>query len=881
MIARPGVESCPKLGFGGRLWLLGVLVLLGLPQGAQPQSSLALGSWCGGVPANPVIMENCKIGNPPDEWDNIVGVGDLGIQGFATEISVNRGETVYFKIKAPGVTSYRLDIYRLGYYGGNGARKIATLQPSAPLPQTQGACASDPTTGLIDCGNWQVSASWPGSQTANSVSGIYIAKAVRTDTGGASHIVFVVRDDARNSDLLFQTSDTTWQAYNDYGGNSLYVGSVPPPSDGRAFKVSYNRPFTTRVSSPGSWLLRSEYPMVRWLEANGYDVTYFTGVDSDRYGDLIKNHKVFLSVGHDEYWSRTQRDKVEAARASGVNLAFFSGNEVFWKTRWEPSSFGVDGSQSPTAHRTLVCYKDTNASTPPAATKLDPMPGVTTGTWRDPRFGPPLDGARPENALTGTISTGANPPSSWIEVPATLGKSNSFWRKTGMEFLADGYVTFLAPFTLGWEFDSDLSNGSRPPNLAQLSSTTRCVQYLITPVHGFWNPLPNGMCEPVAHQATLYTLGTARVFSAGSTDWSWGLDPVHDASSSCAVYGFPHCYADWRMQQATINLFEDMGTQAHTPRLYPRSYPEMGDFNGDGNPDILWYYQSTGEVYLWLMNGLASSSVHSVATVTDLNWQIVTVGDFDGDGKSDLLWRHRLTGDVRIWLMNGYLVTANNAIDRVDRRWWIVGTGDFNHDGRTDILWRYATLVQMWLMNGTSVLQNNFVGQATSSEWWIVGLSDHNGDGTSDILWHHVPGGEVHLWLMNGSSILSSTSLGAAPEPNWWIVGTGDHNGDGKADILWQYRSGDHRLSGLVYVWLMNGDQQLAVLGVDRFAELNWELLGFGDYDKNGRADLLWRHGITGEVMIWLTGGNGNAVTVTTKSSLGTVHPNWRIIASP
>src|SRR5262249_54986470 len=153
----------------------------------------------------------------------------------------------------------------------------------------------------------------------------------------------VVRDDASHSDLLFQTSDTTWQAYNQYGGFSLYQGSPQ-----RATKVSYNRPFATRGQSggfgPSDWVFYGEYPTIRWLEANGYNVTYTSGVDSDRRGALIKNHKAFLSVGHDEYWSAAQRTNVEAARGASVHLAFLSGNEVFWKTRWEAST---DGSSTP------------------------------------------------------------------------------------------------------------------------------------------------------------------------------------------------------------------------------------------------------------------------------------------------------------------------------------------------------------------------------------------------------------------------------------------------------------------------------------------------------------------------------------------------------
>ena len=144
-----------------------------------------------------------------------------------------------------------------------------------------------------------MSASW--AVPTNAVSGIYLARAVREDVTGelASHIPFIVRDDDGGSDLLFQTSDTTWQAYNQYGGYSLYAGSPA----GHAHKVSYNRPFTTRGDAPEDWLFNAEYPMLRWLERNGYDVSYFTGVDSDRLGGELLEHEAFLSVGHDEYWS--------------------------------------------------------------------------------------------------------------------------------------------------------------------------------------------------------------------------------------------------------------------------------------------------------------------------------------------------------------------------------------------------------------------------------------------------------------------------------------------------------------------------------------------------------------------------------------------------
>ena len=216
---------------------------------------------------NPVACENTLPGNPKSEWD-VSGSGSATIQGFTTDISTNVGGTVQFKIDTPA-RSYRLDIYRMGYYGGNGARKVATVNPSAALPQNQPNCLVASTTGLVDCGNWAVSASW--TVPTSAVSGIYFAKLVRTDgTTGSSHVMFIVRNDASTSAVLFQTSDTTWQAYNQYGGNSLYVGSPA----GRAYKVSYNRPFTTRGTGPEDWVFNAEYPMVRFLESNGYDVSY-------------------------------------------------------------------------------------------------------------------------------------------------------------------------------------------------------------------------------------------------------------------------------------------------------------------------------------------------------------------------------------------------------------------------------------------------------------------------------------------------------------------------------------------------------------------------------------------------------------------------------
>src|ERR1700756_196218 len=221
------------------------------------------------APRNAIEAENCLPGNPSSQW-YVSGTGSKNIQGFTTDISVNAGQTVFFKISTIAV-AYRIDIYRLGYYQGQGARLVASISPSAILPQLQPACLTDNSTGLTDCGNWAVSASWAVPATATS--GVYQALLVRLDTGDIGQILFIVRNDSSHSDILVQTSDLNWQAYNDYGGNSLYSGNPA----GRAYKVSYNRPFN--VPNLNAWFFSWEYPMLRWLEENGYDITYFTGVD--------------------------------------------------------------------------------------------------------------------------------------------------------------------------------------------------------------------------------------------------------------------------------------------------------------------------------------------------------------------------------------------------------------------------------------------------------------------------------------------------------------------------------------------------------------------------------------------------------------------------
>ncbi len=494
------------------------------------------------APKNPIEAENCLPGTPASQW-YVDGSGSPNIQGFTTDISVNVGQTIFFKISTPAA-SYRIDIYRLGYYQGNDGRFVTSISPSVSLPQIQPSCLTDSSTGLIDCGNWGISASWTVPSTATS--GIYYAKLLRLDTGEASPLIFVVRNDSSHSDILVQTSDPTWQAYNAYGGNSFYSGNPV----GRAYKVSYNRPVNAGQSTHLDFF-SFEYEIVRFLEANGYDATYFTGVDTDRNGALITQHKVFMSVGHDEYWSGGQRTNVEAARdaaSNPVSLIFFSGNEVFWKTRWEAS---IDGTSTP--YRTLVCYKETSTNGT-YGSKIDPAdPPTWTGLWRDARFSPPADGGHPENALSGVMSQVSAPQNNAITVPQDDGRMR-FWRNTSIATLGPGQVATLPQSTLGYESDEDVDNGFRPAGLIRLSTTTVAVsQYLyFSPTSGYY--FSNGT---ETHHLTLYRARSgALVFGAGTILWSWGVDSDH-----AGYAGLP---ADPNMRQANVNLLADMGAQPAT-----------------------------------------------------------------------------------------------------------------------------------------------------------------------------------------------------------------------------------------------------------------------------------------------------------------------------
>jgi hypothetical protein len=262
------------------------------------------------------------------------------IQGFVSHLSVQPGETLKVYVSADPADSYRLDIFRMGYYGGAGARLVKTISPlGAPgIDATPQPVPADGPNHIVEC-RWEESVGL--EIPADWVSGVYLGKiSTWRNTESEAYVVFVVRDD-RPADLLCQVSDFTWIAYNRWPRwHSLYDTPTTPWGAGQpdSYDAGFDRPyavywngypagFEPLTNGSGEFLM-TEFPLVYWLEKEGYDVSYISCLDTHEDGAGLLRAKAFLSVGHDEYWTQQQFDNVTRARDAGVSLAFLSGNSV-------------------------------------------------------------------------------------------------------------------------------------------------------------------------------------------------------------------------------------------------------------------------------------------------------------------------------------------------------------------------------------------------------------------------------------------------------------------------------------------------------------------------------------------------------------------------
>jgi hypothetical protein len=289
----------------------------------------------GAEPAgNPVVQENQRPGTR--EWmlrntriDADSRYRSPWIEGYSSHRSVRAGETVTFHVSTSPASRFTLDIYRTGYYGGDGARLVKRLgqfdgvvQPDPPIgPKRLRQCLWQPCTELRIPSDW--------------LSGVYLGKLRALASGLESFIVFIVRDD-RPADFIFQCSDNTWQAYNRWPNQySLYDNGEHEWYWGGDVQVGLQRPYGKYcqiVDAPlslgsGEWLLW-EFPLAYWMESLGFDVTYISNLDTHRDPAGLRRARGFLSVGHDEYWTIEMFENVRAAIVAGVNVAFLSGNAV-------------------------------------------------------------------------------------------------------------------------------------------------------------------------------------------------------------------------------------------------------------------------------------------------------------------------------------------------------------------------------------------------------------------------------------------------------------------------------------------------------------------------------------------------------------------------
>ncbi len=431
------------------------------------------------------------------------------IEGFTSVTSVNRGQRIKLFINTIA-RSYKITIYRTGWYGGAGARLMKTIA-ALPSPKRQPACTAKPQS--------SVSCPWHLSYTlavpTSWLSGVYLAKLTgngatlaskRRDTP-ESYIIFTIRDDRGSSALLFQSSVNTWQAYNQWGGQSLYRHTDSGKNIMRGYSVSFDRPYY-RGWGAGDFFYW-EYPMLRWLEKNGYDVNYITDMDTDSSAANLLRHKAFLAVGHDEYWSRNMYDHVEQARDHGVSLGFFSGNSVYDQVRILPSSNG--------ARRIITCYKDA---------ALDPLyhhqNSAVTTNWRAPELG------RPEQMLMGEMSE------SWFNGSFALKPvhtNNPLFAGTGL------HEGSQVPGVVGYEYERVFKNVPTPAGLTIIAQS---------PVVTFEGK------KSVANSTVYRTPGGAVVFDAGSMQWSWGLD---NDTINAGINGWSiHNVANRSFQRLTANI---------------------------------------------------------------------------------------------------------------------------------------------------------------------------------------------------------------------------------------------------------------------------------------------------------------------------------------
>jgi hypothetical protein len=306
------------------------------------------------------------------------------------------------------------------------------------------------------------------------------------------------------------------------------------------------------------------------------------------------------------------------------------------------------------------------------------------------------------------------------------------------------------------------------------------------------------------------------------------------------------------------------------------------DFNGDGIDDIFWRHWLNGPVSNWLGNASGGFTVNDAQAYVPLGlygddggtvlWEILGAGDFNGDGRSDVLWiSHK--SELSTWLgtsTGGWTVNDAAALTAPHPEIERQAIGDFNGDGRDDILW-LSDSGQLSTWSGTlagSFLQNASFAIRPAS-WQIIGAGDFNGDDRDDILWFNFGTRTVSNWLSTGSGFTQNDANAMAQVGNWYVTGIGDFNGDGFDDLLWRHPTG--ALSN----WLGNASGGFTVNDASAYVVVSpdWHVQSVGDYNGDGRDDILWRNENSYHLSNWLATSSGGFVN--NDANAYSVVPSW------
>lgn len=435
---------------------------------------------------SPIAAENQKPGSTG--WK--LTLPSAGLAAYADAIGVAPGATVNVHAGATAADTATWELWRLGYYGGARGRLIDSGGPVAIPAQTP--ATMDPATGMITAG-------WPAAFSVtvpgDAPTGYYLIKL--TTSSAQTYAPLIVREAVAGAPILIDIATDTYQAYNAWGGTSLYDNRRSDWHAAHAYAVSFDRPYEQGYGA--GQLFYSDRDLITFAEAQGYDVNYVTDEDLDRDIQLLAHRKLVVVQGHSEYWTGTERAHVEAAVGAGTNLAFFGANNVYWQVRWA------------TDRRTLIGYKEYCALDPLMATD----PNAASCRYRD------LTTPRPENALVGVMF------GEW-QMTATPFRidDGSHWLWTGTGASSGD----LIPGLFGYESDRRYANGAEPAGLVELGAAM----------------VENHQAQLSVAQSTIYTAPSgATVFAAASTDWSRLV-----ASDNMW---------DPRVQQATANLFSKLG----------------------------------------------------------------------------------------------------------------------------------------------------------------------------------------------------------------------------------------------------------------------------------------------------------------------------------